>query len=191
MQFRLDLIGEDRVEEHQSGHHFDSAKLRNVLKTVAKNAEYGKNLPEGHGVGIAMHYSFFSYVASIIEVSVKNNQLKVHKIHSVIDCGTAVNTDTIESQIQGAAIFGMSLAFYGKITAKDGAVEQSGYHDYQMVRIHQAPEVNHVEIIKNNDKPTGVGEPGVPPIAPAIINAIYNATGKRYYSLPLMDHDIV
>ena len=191
LQFRLDLIGEDRVEEHPSGHHFDSAKLRNVLKTVAKNADYGKNLPEGHGVGIAMHYSFFSYVASIIEVSVKNNQLKVHKIHSVIDCGTAVNTDTIESQIQGAAIFGMSLAFYGKITAKDGAIEQSGFHDYQMVRIHQAPEVNHVEIIKNNDKPTGVGEPGVPPIAPAIINAIYNATGKRYYSLPLMDHDIV
>ena len=80
LQFRLDLIGEDRVEEHQSGHHFDSTKLRNVLKTVAKNAEYGKDLPEGHGVGIAMHYSFFSYVASIIEVSVKNNQLKVHKI---------------------------------------------------------------------------------------------------------------
>ena len=190
LQFRLDLIGNDRVEESKSGHHFDSAKLKNVLKTVAKNANYGKDLPEGHGVGIAMHYSFFSYIASIIEVSMVNGKLKVHNIHSVIDCGTAVNTDTIKAQMQGAAIFGMSLAYYGKITAKDGAVEQSNYHDYQMLRMNEAPEV-HVEIVKSNDKPTGVGEPGVPPIAPAIINAIYNATGKRYYSLPLMDHGLV
>jgi len=190
LQFRLDLIGNDRVEESKSGHHFDSAKLKNVLKRVAKNANYGKELPEGHGVGIAMHYSFFSYIASIIEVSMVNGKLKVHNIHSVIDCGTAVNTDTIKSQMQGAAIFGMSLAYYGKITAKDGAVEQSNYHDYQMLRIHQAPEID-VEIITSKDKPTGVGEPGVPPIAPAIINAIYNATGKRYYSLPLMDHGLV
>ena len=190
LQFRLDLIGNDRIEESKSEYHFDSSKLKNVLKTVARNADYGKDLPEGHGVGIAMHYSFFSYIASIIEVSMVDGKLKVHNIHSVIDCGTAVNTDTIKAQMQGAAIFGMSLAYYGKITAKDGAVEQSNYHDYQMLRIHQAPEV-HVEIIKSNDKPTGVGEPGVPPIAPAIINAIYNATGKRYYTLPLMDHGIV
>jgi len=191
LQFRLDLIGDDRVEEHQSGNHFSSAKMKHVLSTAAKNAGYGKELPDGHGIGIAMHYSFFSYVASIVEVSVKNDKLKVHNIHTVIDCGTAVNTDTIESQMQGAAIFGMSLAYYGKITSKNGAIEQSGYHDYQMARIHQAPEEIHVEIIKNNDKPTGVGEPGVPPIAPAIINAIFNATGKRYYSLPLMDHGLV
>ncbi len=190
LQFRLDLIGNDRVEESKSGHHFDGAKLKNVLTIVAKNANYGKDLPEGHGVGIAMHYSFFSYIASIIEVSMVNGKLKVHNIHSIIDCGTAVNTDTIKAQMQGAAIFGMSLAYYGKITAKDGAVEQSNYHDYQMLRMNQAPEV-HVEIVKSNDKPTGVGEPGVPPIAPAIINAIYNATGKRYYSLPLIDHGLV
>ena len=84
----------------------------------------------------------------------------------------------------------MSLAFYGKITAKDGAIEQSNYHDYQMVRMSQSPEIN-VEIIKSNAKPTGVGEPGVPVIGPAIINAIYNATGKRYYSLPLLDYGLV
>lgn len=191
LQFRLDLIGDDRVEEHPSGYHFDSAKMKHVLTSVAKNANYGKALADGHGIGIAMHYSFFSYIASIVEVSVKDGKLKVHKVHTVIDCGTAVNTDTIESQLEGSAIFGMSLALFGKITAKDGAIEQSGYHDYQMTRIHQAPEEIHVEIIKNNDKPTGVGEPGVPPIAPAIINAIYNATGKRYYSLPLMDHGLV
>ena len=190
LQFRLDLIGKDRIEKSRSGYNFDSAKLKNVLNTVAKNANYGKELPEGHGIGIAMHYSFFSYIASIIEVSVKDDKLKVHNIHSVIDCGTAVNTNTIEAQMQGAAIFGMSLTYYGKITAKEGAVEQSNYDTYQMLRMNEAPEV-HVEIVKSDEKPTGVGEPGVPPIAPAIINAIFNATGKRYHSLPLIDHGLV
>ena len=114
----------------------------------------------------------------------------MHKVHTVVDCGTAVNTDTITAQMEGAAIFGLSLCYYGKITAKDGAIEQSNYHDYKMLRINEAPEV-HVEIIKSTDSPTGVGEPGVPVIAPALLNAIYNATGKRYYSLPLMDHGLV
>ncbi len=190
LQFRLDLIGDDRIEESKSGYHFDSTKLKNVLKTAAKNASYGKQLPKGHGIGIAVHYSFFTYVASIIEVSVIDGKLKVHNIYSAIDCGTAVNIDTIKAQMEGAAIFGMSLAYYGKITAKDGAIEQSNYHDYQMIRIHQTPKI-HIEIIKSDAIPTGVGEPGVPPIAPAIVNAIYNATGKRYYSLPLQDHHLI
>jgi len=191
LQFRLDLIGADRIiKNKQEDYHFDSAKLKHVLKTAAKNANYGKELPADHGIGIAVHYSFYSYVASIIEVSVKNNNLKVHKIHSVIDCGTAVNTDTITAQIEGAAMFGLSLAYYGKITAKDGAIEQNNFHDYQLLRIADAPSVD-VEIVKSNAKPTGVGEPGVPVIAPALINAIYNATGKRYYKLPLMDEGLV
>jgi isoquinoline 1-oxidoreductase beta subunit len=190
LQFRLDLIGPDRVEESDSGYHFNSAKLKHVLKTAAKNAGYGKKLPKGHGIGLAVHYSFLSYVASTVEVSVKDGKLKVHNIHSVIDCGTPVNLDTIESQMQGAAMFGLSLAYFGKITAKDGAIEQSNFHDYQMLRIADAPKVS-VEIVKNTDKPTGVGEPGVPVIAPALINAIYNATGKRYYKLPLMDEGLV
>jgi len=190
LQFRLNLIGDDRIEESNSGYHFDSAKLKNVLKVAATNADYGKQLPEGHGIGIAVHYSFFTYVASLIEVSVINGKLKIHNIYSAIDCGRAVNIDTIKAQMEGAAIFGMSLAYYGKITAKDGAIEQSNYHDYQMIRINQTPKI-HVEIIESNAIPTGVGEPGVPPIAPAIVNAIYNATGKRYYSLPLQDHELV
>ncbi len=190
LQFRLDLLGDDRIEKSKSGYHFDSSRLKNVLKKAAKNAKYGKELPKGHGIGIAIHYSFYSYVASIIEVSVINDKVKVHKVYSVIDCGTAVNTDTITAQMQGAAIFGMSLAYYGKITTKNGKIEQSNYHNYKMLRIDEAPEV-YVEIVKSEDLPTGVGEPGVPPIAPAIINAIYNATGKRYYSLPLMDYGLV
>jgi isoquinoline 1-oxidoreductase beta subunit len=191
LQFRLDLIGKDRiVKDDRSKNHFDSAKLKHVLKKVAKNSGYGKQLPKGHGIGLAVHYSFYSYIASAIEVSVIDGKLKVINIHSVIDCGTAVNKNTIRSQMEGAAIFGMSLAYYGKITAKNGVIEQSNYHDYQMIRINEAPKID-VEIINSTAKPTGVGEPGVPVIAPAIVNAIFNATGERYHSLPLMDHDLV
>ncbi len=190
LQFRLDLIGYDRIEKSNDGYNFDTAKLKHVLKKAAENAKWGRTLPEGHGLGIAVHYSFYSYIASVMEVSVKDDKLKVHDVWSVIDCGTAVNTDTIESQMQGAAMFGLSLAYYGKITTKNGAVEQSNYHDYQMLRISDAPKV-HVEIIKSTDKPTGVGEPGVPVIAPALSNAIFAATGKRYHNLPLMDEGLV
>jgi len=190
LAFRLELLGPDRIVESPDGYNFDSAKLKHVLTTAAKNAGYGGSLPEGHAIGLAMHYSFLSYVASAIEVSVVNGKMKIHKITSVIDCGTAVNTSTIEAQMQGAAIFGMSLTMYGKITAKDGAIEQSNYHDYQVVRMNETPEIN-IEIIKSSAKPTGVGEPGVPPIAPAIVNALYQVTGKRYHTLPLKDHGLV
>ena len=190
LEFNLKLIGSDRIEKTKKEHKMNTARLKHVLKQAAKNADWGKKLPEGHAQGIAVHYSFLSYVASVVEVSVKNDKVKIHKIHSVIDCGTAVNKDTITAQLQGAAVFGITLAFYGKITAKDGAIEQSNFHNYQMLRMNDAPET-HVEIIENNELPTGVGEPGVPVIAPAIVNAIFKATGKRYNSLPLSDFNLV
>ncbi|WP_435314778.1 molybdopterin cofactor-binding domain-containing protein [Cellulophaga fucicola] len=190
LEFRLNLIGSDRIEETKNEYKYDTARLKHVLKQAAKNADWGKKLPEGHAMGLAVHYSFLSYVASVVEVSVVNNKVKVHNIHSVIDCGLAVNKNTITAQMEGAAIFGMSLAFYGKITAKDGAIEQTNFGDYQMLRMPQAPKI-HVEIVENNEKPTGVGEPGVPVIAPAIVNAIFKATGNRYRTLPLKDHKLV
>jgi len=190
LEFRLNLIGSDRIEETQNDYKYDTARLKHVLKTAAKNAEWGKELPEGHAMGLAVHYSFLSYVASVVEVSVINDKVKVHNIHSVIDCGLAVNKNTITAQMEGAAIFGMSLAFYGKITAKDGAIEQSNFHNYQMIRMPQVPNI-HVEIVENSERPTGVGEPGVPVIAPAIVNAIFKASGKRYKNLPLMDYKLV
>lgn len=190
LEFRLKLIGEDRIEDTKNPIKYNTARLKNVLTKAAKNANWGKKLPKGHGLGIAVQYSFFSYVASVVEVSVINNKLKIHHVYSVIDCGTVVNRDTVKAQLEGAAIFGMSLAMYGKITAKEGAIEQSNYSNYKMVRMHQAPKV-HVEIVESTENPTGVGEPGVPVIAPAIINAIYNATGKRYHNLPLSDYGIV
>jgi len=190
LEFRLNLIGNDRIEDTTDEYKYDTARLKNVLKIAAKNAEWGKQLPEGHAYGLAVHYSFYTYVASVVEVSVINNKVKVHNVFTAIDCGTVVNKNTIEAQMQGSAIFGMSLAFYGEITAKNGAIEQSNYHDYQMTRIHQAPKV-HVEIVESTERPTGVGEPGVPVIAPAIVNAIFKATGKRYYNLPLSDYGLV
>ena len=124
------------------------------------------------------------------KVSIIESKLKVHQVHTVIDCGLVVNKNTVIAQMEGAAIFGMSLAFYGKISAKDGAIEQGNYNDYKMIRMYEAPKIN-VEIVESSENPTGVGEPGVPVIAPAIINAIFKATGKRYYNLPLSDYGLV
>lgn len=190
LEFRLKLIGSDRIEDTKDPIKYDTARLKNVLKLAAKNANYNKPLPKDHAFGLAVHYSFNSYVASVVEVSMADDKIKVHNVYTVIDCGTAVNKNTITSQLEGAAVFGMSIAYYGKITAKDGAIEQNSYSDYRMIRMNEAPKV-HVEIIESTEKPTGVGEPGVPVIAPAIINAVFKLTGKRYYNLPLSDYDLV
>ncbi len=190
LQFRLDMIGSDRIYPSDNEYKLDTSKLKNVLNIAAKNAEWGRELPKNHGLGLAIHYSFYTYVATIVEVSVINDKLRVHKVYTAVDCGTVVNTNTVKAQLEGAAIFGMSLAYYGKITTKEGAIEQSNYHDYKMLRIDKAPEI-HVEIVKSKDIPTGIGEPGVPVIAPAIVNAIYNVTGKRIKNLPLEDFGLV
>jgi len=190
LEFRLNLIGKDRIEDTENPIKYNTARLKNVLKIATKNAEWGKELPENHAFGLAVHYSFYSYVASVVEVSVINNKLKVHNIYSAIDCGTVVNRNTVKAQIEGAAIFGMSLAFYGKITAENGAIVQNNFNDYKMIRMNEVPNV-HVEIVESSEKPTGVGEPGVPVIAPAIVNAIYQITGKRYHNLPLSDYGLV
>lgn len=190
LEFRLNLIGKDRIEDTKDPIKYNTSRLKNVLKIAAENAEWGKELPKGHAYGLAVHYSFYTYIASIVEVSIENDKVRIHNVYTAIDCGTVVNKNTIEAQMQGSAVFGMSIAFYGKITAKNGAIEQSNYNDYQMTRIHQTPKV-HVEIVESSERPTGVGEPGVPVIAPAIINAIYKLTGKRYYNLPLSDYGLV
>lgn len=190
LEFRLNLIGPDRIEDTKDPIKYNTARLKNVLKVAAKNANWGKPLPEGHAYGIAVQYSFYSYVASVVEVSMVNNKVKVHNVYTAIDCGTVINKNTVQAQMEGAAIFGMSLTFYGKITAKNGAIEQNSFNDYKMIRMNETPNV-HVEIVESTENPTGVGEPGVPVIAPAIINAIFKLTGKRYYNLPLSDYDIV
>lgn len=191
IQFHLDLIGKDRIIEGKSAHPYNSKRMKAVLEKVAKNANWGENLPEGHGLGVAIHYSFYSYVATIVEVSVQNEKVKVENIWTTIDCGLSLNKDNIKNQLEGAAIFGMSIALYGKISTKEGAVEQHNFFDYKMTRMKDAPNI-HVDIIDAmHEPPTGVGEPGVPVIAPAICNAIFNVTGKRVRSLPLSDLGMV
>ncbi|NRT16457.1 isoquinoline 1-oxidoreductase beta subunit [Flavobacterium sp. 28A] len=190
LAFNLKLLGEDNTPENDKSNKFSATRLKNVLKKAAENAGWGKPLPEGHAQGLAVHYSFMSYVASVVEVSMVEGIVKIHKVNTVIDCGIVVNKNTVIAQMEGAAIFGMSLAFYGKITAKDGAIEQSNFGDYRMVRMNEAPKIE-VEIVESTAPPTGVGEPGVPVIAPAIVNAIFKLTGKRYRNLPLADYELV
>ncbi|QMU65649.1 MAG: molybdopterin-dependent oxidoreductase [Flavobacteriaceae bacterium] len=190
MQFKLDLIGKNRIIKGRSQYPFNSARLKNVINEVKRMSNWSKALPENYGMGVAFHYSFYSYVATVAEVSVIHNKLKIHHIYSVLDCGLYVNKDSVINQMEGAAVFGMSIVMYGKITAKDGAIEQNNFFDYQMARMEDVPKMEIV-IIGNDETPTGVGEPGVPPIAPAITNAIFAATGKRIRSLPLSDHGLV
>lgn len=191
LQFHLDLIGKDRIITGKSDFPYNSKRLKDVLKNTAKIANWHKEIPKNHGLGVAIHYSFYSYVATIVEVSVKNDKIKIENIWTTIDCGLSLNKDNIKNQLEGAAIFGMSIALYGKISTKDGAVEQHNFFDYQMTRMKDAPNI-YIDIMdKMEEPPTGVGEPGVPVIAPAICNAIFNATGKRVRSLPLVDLGMV
>lgn len=184
LEHRLEMIGSDRVETSKAPHQFNSKRMKNVLKIATKKAGWGRTLPEGYGLGLALHYSFFSYVASVVEVEVKDGKVKVHKVFTAADCGLVVNPDTVKAQLEGAAVFGTSIALHGKISAKDGKIEQSNFHDYRVVRMNEAPEV-FVELVESQEASTGIGEPGVPVIAPAIFNAVFNATQKRYYSFPL------
>lgn len=164
----------------------DTGRLANVLKLVAKKARWGKRrLPKGHALGVAVHRSFLTYVATIVEVKVGDDGLiSIPTVHMAVDCGRIVNPDRIKSQMEGATVFGTSLALYGEITMTDGAIDQSNFHDYPMTRMTMAPEV-HVHLVESEELPSGVGEPGVPPFAPALCNAIFAATGKRIRQLPI------
>ncbi len=156
-----------------------------VLELAAEKAGWGKPLPAGRARGLAVHASFESFNAQVAEVSVdKQGKVRVHRIVSAMDCGRYVNPGIIEAQVQGAAIFGLTAALYGELTFEGGRVQQSNFDDYRMVRINEAPEVE-VHIVKNTEKPGGIGEPGVPCTAPAVTNAIFAATGKRIRKLPI------
>ncbi len=159
-------------------------RLLGVLDLAAKNAGWGTPLPAGRGRGIAVHESFGSYSAQVAEVSVENGQVRVHRFVCAIDCGQYVNPGIIEAQAQSGVVFGMTAALYGELTFKNGRVEQSNFHDYPMVRINECPAIE-VHIAKSTEKPSGVGEPGVPCVAPAITNAIFAVTGKRIRKLPI------
>jgi isoquinoline 1-oxidoreductase beta subunit len=161
-----------------------------VLNLAAEKAGWGKPLAPGkpgerRGRGIAVHESFGSFVAQVAEVTVaQDGALKVDRVVCAVDCGIAINPDVIRAQIEGGVGFGLSAALHGAITLKDGMVQQSNFHEYQVLRINEMPQVE-VHILPSAEKPTGVGEPGVPPIAPAVTNAIFAAVGKRIRVLPI------
>ncbi|MEJ2716687.1 MAG: molybdopterin-dependent oxidoreductase [Deltaproteobacteria bacterium] len=156
-----------------------------VLELAAEKAGWGSSLPENRTRGIALRESFGSFVAEVAEVSVSSEgALRVHRVVCAIDCGRVINPNTVAAQIEGAIVFGLSAALHGAITLKDGRVEQSNFHNYPMVVMNEMPRVE-VHIVASEEQPSGVGEPGVPPIAAAVANAVFAATGKRIRRLPI------
>ena len=157
---------------------------RHVLELAAEQAGWGAPLTKGLYRGIAVHESFNSYAAQVVELSVNHGVIKVHRVVCAIDCGIVVNPDIVKAQMEGGIIFALTAALYGEINLKKGRVEQSNFDDYSLLRMNETPTIE-VHIVDSNENPSGVGEPGVPPLAPAVANALFSATGKRLRSLPL------
>jgi isoquinoline 1-oxidoreductase beta subunit len=199
VEYLLALIGPDRVipktelpkdytnyDGPFEKYPIDTARFRRVLQVAAEKSGWGKKKNgNGFGTGVAVHRSFLTYVATVVQVEVKDGQVNIHQVDSVVDAGTIVNPTTVRQQVEGAAVMGTSLAFYGEITATNGAINQSNFDSYQVARMNVAPRQTNVHIIESDAPPAGVGEPGLPPFAPALCNAIFAATGKRIRELPL------
>ncbi len=165
----------------------DTARFRRVLTLAAEKASWGKQKPgNGYGIGVAMHRSFLTYVATVVQVQVDDaGKVQIKRVDTAVDAGTVVNPETVKQQFEGAAVMGTSLALYGEITATNGVIDQSNFDNFQMARINNAPRETNVYIVASDAPPAGIGEPAVPPFAPALCNAIFAATGKRIRELPL------
>jgi isoquinoline 1-oxidoreductase beta subunit len=170
-QYRRDLLGEH--PRHLA-----------VLDAVARAAEWGSAVPEGRARGIAVVESFGSFVAEVAEISLEDGRPRVHKVWCAVDCGVIVNPAIVQAQMESGIIFGLTAALHGRINIEGGRAVQSNFHDYQMVRMREAPEVE-VVLVPSGDAPGGVGEPGVPPIAPAVTNALFALVGQRVRELPV------
>jgi isoquinoline 1-oxidoreductase beta subunit len=167
-------------------------RAQRVLQVAAEKAGWGKSLTKGQARGIAYFLSFDSYVAEVAEVSVnkKDGTVKVHKVTCAVDCGSVVNPAIVQAQMMGGIIMGLSVALKEKIEFSKGGVKSENFADYELLRMSEAPEVD-VHIVKSGDKLGGIGEPGVPPIAPAVANAVFTATGARIRQLPMKPETVL
>ncbi|HTS35137.1 MAG TPA: molybdopterin cofactor-binding domain-containing protein [Candidatus Solibacter sp.] len=180
-------INADQALEMEKKYPYDIGRLRHVAELAADKAGWGKKkFAKGSGMGIAVHRSFLTYVATVVEVEVDGQgTVRIPKVATAVDAGIVANPDMVKSQFEGAAVFGTSIARSGEITATKGVIDQSNFNDYAVARMNDAPVQVDVHIVESTAPPAGVGEPGVPPVVPALCNAIYAATGKRVRELPL------
>jgi isoquinoline 1-oxidoreductase beta subunit len=187
LELRLELLGQPRrlPYEGHGGPEIDTGRLAAVLRLAAEKADWMTPLPSGRARGIAAHFTFGSYVAEVAEVSRgEGGRVRVDRIVAAVDCGTVVNRAGAEAQVQGGVIDGLSAALYGEITVEGGRVRQENFHQYRLLPMSEAPRVE-VHFIEGAEQPTGLGEPPLPPVAPAVVNAIFALTGKRLRRLPL------
>ncbi|HKB97350.1 MAG TPA: molybdopterin cofactor-binding domain-containing protein [Terriglobales bacterium] len=202
VQYLLDLIGPARIvpleykeedADEKQRYPLDTARLRRVVEIAAEKSGWGKtSTGKGRGMGIAAHRSFLTYVATVVEVEVDSKgQVHIPNVWTALDAGTVVSPDNVRNQFEGAAVFGTSLALFGEITATNGVIDQSNFNNYQLARMNRAPRHVDVHIVESEAPPAGVGEPGVPPFAPALYNAVFAATGKRVRELPLSKTKLV
>ncbi|MDH1177436.1 molybdopterin-dependent oxidoreductase [Achromobacter mucicolens] len=198
--FALDLIGPARqidpgtmadtwnYTESPERYPYDTGRLRGVIEAACKGAGWGRTLPKGHGLGLAFCYSFMSYTATVVEVAVDDKgEVRIVAVDMAMDCGPQINPERIRAQMEGGAIMGLGLALTSEITFEKGRVKQSNFHDYEVLRHNASPRVIRTHLVNDDHAlpPGGVGEPPVPPVAPALCNAIFAATGKRIRSLPV------
>ncbi len=193
VEYLLDVLGQPRKIDLGSRsplaakYPLETGRLRNVIELAAERSEWSKKKPsKGRGLGIAAHWSFLTYVAAVVEIEVDDNgKVRIPRVDIAVDAGRVISPDRVKAQFEGASVFGAGIALMNEITAAGGAVQQSNFHDYKVARIDEAPRETRVHIVQSDSPPAGVGEPGVPPMAPAICNAIFAATGKRIRDLPI------
>ncbi len=183
LKYRLQLLAKDQDLAYFST-TWHTARMRAVLQLAAEKAGWDKPLPAGHFRGIACFGCFASYMAEVVEITMENNQPRVHRVVAVVDCGQVINPAILEQQIQGGIVYGLGNALRAQITIEKGRVVQGNFDDYSPLRMEETPVVE-VYAVPSTETPTGIGEPSVPPIAPALCNAIYAATKKRIRALPI------